>query len=189
MMRAPQADLLLSDEAVAERARDGGSVAFGVLVERYRRRIYRLAMRMSHNSSDAEEITQETFLHAHRGIGSFSARSRFGTWLCRIAVNEALMRRRAAGRRPTQSLEALAPAWSDVGYAFHSDDDAGAQAEELLERKQLAERVRLALDALDERSRDALVLRDLEGLSAEEAARVLGISTQAVRQRAHRARR
>jgi RNA polymerase sigma-70 factor (ECF subfamily) len=185
---AGKADSRLSDEAVADRARQGGRRAFEDLVARYRHRIFRLAMRLSRNFSDAEEITQETFLHAHRGMASFDARARFGTWLYRIAVNEALMRRRAAGRRPTQSLEVLGANGGEVGRGLHADQ-SGIQVEELLDRKQLAERVHLALNALDEGSRVVLVLRDLEELSADEAARVLGISSEAVRQRTHRARR
>ena len=142
---------------------------------------------MSGNASDAEEITQETFLRAHRGIGSFHGESLFRTWLYRIAVNQALMHRRAARRRPVQSLEVVAPCGGGEGSAM-----AGAEplegADDLVDQKNLVERVRGALTQLDQSHRAALVLRDLEGLSSEEAAEVLGISPDAVRQRAHRAR-
>ncbi len=188
MMPVSVEDSVLSDEAVAAQARRGSHAAFALLVGRYQDRIYRLAFRMSHNASDAEEITQEAFLSAHRGISSFQAQSRFGTWLYRIAVNAALMRRRAARRHPTQSLDALAVDPGCLRRAGGSDVDGDPMAEELLERKRLAQRVRAALDELDEDSRAALVLRDLEGLSAEHAAAILGVSSDAVRQRAHRAR-
>jgi RNA polymerase sigma-70 factor (ECF subfamily) len=175
----------MSDEALAMRARDGSRSAFAALVARYQDRIYRLAMRMSRNPSDAEEITQDAFLQAHRGIGSFHGEARFGTWLYRIAVNQALMLRRSAKRRPTQSLEALCPDAGDVGITPHA---AAEGADDLLHRKDLAQRAYGALSRLDEAHRVAVVLRDLEGLSADEAADVLGISPDAVRQRAHRAR-
>ena len=186
-MLACPTELFPSDEALADSARRGARGAFETLISRYQDRVYRLAKRMSRNASDAEEIAQETFLHAHRGMASFHAQSRFGTWLYRIAVNEALMRRRAAGRRPTRSLEALAPQPIGAENGAQSGD-TGPLADDLLERKRLAERVRDALNRLDEDSRAAIVLRDLEELSAEQAAAILGISTDALRQRAHRAR-
>jgi RNA polymerase sigma-70 factor (ECF subfamily) len=176
----------VTDEALVEEARRGVHPAFTSLVERYQHRVYRLAVRMSHNASDAEEITQETFLRALRGLDSFEGAARFGTWIYRIAMNEALMRRRSAKRRPAQSLEELRATVGDAVERPGSDAPPGA--DELLARRQVAERVRAALGHLDEAHRAALVLRDLEGLSAEEAADILGISPEAVRQRAHRAR-
>src|ERR1019366_6632585 len=113
--------------------------------------------------------------------------SLFRTWLYRIAVNQALMHLRAARRRPVQSLGVVALWGGGEGSAM-----AGAEplegADDLVDQKNLVERVRGALTQLDESHRAALVLRDLEGLSSEEAAEVLGISPDAVRQRAHRAR-
>ena len=172
-------ELTDTDRLLSERARVGVRGAFDALVVRYQARAYRLAWRMTGNASDAEEIVQEAFLRAHRAIGTFHGDSRFGTWLYRIVVNEALMRKRAAARRPTQSLdEALRGA----------DGDWSVGAEQLLERKRITQTIRDALDALDGDQRAALVLRDLEGLSSEEAAEVLGVQPETVRQRAHRAR-
>jgi RNA polymerase sigma-70 factor (ECF subfamily) len=176
-----------SDEVLAARARAGARSAFAVLVGRYQDRVYRLALRMSRNPSDAEEIAQETFLLAHRGIRTFEGESRFGTWLYRIAVNQALMRRRAAKRRPVESLDALLPQLADRGLAATSGEPLAA-TDDLVHRVALARRVRDALEQLDEPHRAAVVLRDLEELSAEDAATVLGITPEAVRQRAHRAR-
>jgi len=174
-----------SDESLARRAQNGEHAAFVVLVARWGDRIHRLATRMSHNPSDAEEIVQETFLRAHRAIQWFQGESRFGTWLYRIAMNEALMRRRAAKRRPTESLDALLPRFGDVGLA---GDTMAEGADVLADRHAASLRVRQALAELDESQRAALVLRDLEEKTAEEAAEILGVSPEAVRQRAHRAR-
>ncbi|HEY5147101.1 MAG TPA: sigma-70 family RNA polymerase sigma factor [Polyangiaceae bacterium] len=184
-LAGPTIESATSDEALADGARRGARNAFVVLVARYRDRIYRLAFRMSHNASDAEEIAQDTFLHAHRAIASFHGESRFGTWLYRIAVNEALMRQRSARRRPLESLDVLMPRFADLGA---TDGDASESVDELVDAKMVRRRVREALDQLDADHRAALVLRDLEELSAEEAGEILGISPEAVRQRAHRAR-
>lgn len=173
-----------SDEVLAQAARAGDRAAFVVLIGRYERRIYRLAMRMLRNRSDAEEITQEAFLRAYRCIRFFKGEARFGTWLYRIALNEALMRQRARRRRPTDSLEDKVTRFADLGTAFC----ACADTDDLVDGKTLTQRVREALGRLDESHRAALVLRDLEELTAEQAGRILGISPEAVRQRSHRAR-
>jgi len=178
-----EADFAPSDEALAARAGAGVRGAFDALLVRYQHRIYRLAVRMCHNAADAEEICQETFYLAYRAIRSFHGDARFGTWLYRIAINQALMRQRAAQRRPVQSLELVgerAPA-ATLGEPVERVDD-------LLDRKRLTECVLAALGRLDESHRAALVLHDLEELSAEEVAEVLGVTPDAVRQRAHRAR-
>lgn len=179
-----------SDEALVARARGGSRSAFAALMERYQDRIYRLAFRMSRNASDAEEVTQDTFLHAHSAIGSFQGASLFRTWLYRIAVNQVLMLRRSARRHPTQSLEALSSRATHVPTepTVRAGGDAPLGADELAHEKAVAERIREALASLDESHRAAIVLRDLEELSSEEAADILGTSPEAVRQRAHRAR-
>jgi RNA polymerase sigma-70 factor, ECF subfamily len=187
-MHASTREPTVSEEILVDHARRGAHWAFEILVVCYQDRLYRLAMRMSRNASDAEEIVQETFLRAHARIDSFRGRCRFGTWLYRIAVNEALMRRRAAGRRPTQPLHVVGSRSEEGGDALALDADGWASAEELLERKRRTRLVRDALNELDESSRAALVLRDLEELSAEEAAEILQTSPEVVRQRAHRAR-
>jgi RNA polymerase sigma-70 factor, ECF subfamily len=173
-----------SDEALVRATSRGARQAFAVLFERYRNRIYRLAVRMSRNASDAEEIAQETFLQAYRGMPSFKGESRFSTWLYRIAVNEALLRRRSTKRRP---LELVDPLLAHVPGQLEGARQAD-RADDLVCAKTTALRVRDALDRLDESQRVVLVLRDLEELSAEQAAEILGISCEAVRQRAHRAR-
>ncbi len=188
MVAAAILDVHASDEALAARARSGSRSAFAELVMRYQDRIYRLALRMSRDAFDAEEIAQDTFLLAYRGMSSFLGESRFATWLYRIAINQALMRRRAARRRPVQSLEVALPGSADRGVPAGADAEPPGFAEELVDRKQLAERVRRALAQVDETYRTALVLRDLEELPAEDVAAILGVTPEAVRQRAHRGR-
>lgn len=175
-----------SDETLVSEAQAGSRVAFVDLVSRYESLVFRLATRMCRNPADAEDVCQETFRLAFKGLGTFQGRSRFSTWLYRIATNEALMRRRVARRSVALSLELVAPPgrWPATnGGASHVE-----RADDLLQRKVMTERVRAALAQLDDAQRAAVVLRDLEELSADEAARVLGVSTDTVRQRAHRGR-
>jgi RNA polymerase sigma-70 factor (ECF subfamily) len=187
-MMQPAVEPVATDDVLAQRAACGVRSAFVTLVERYQQRIYRLAFRMSQNASDAEEITQEAFLHALLGIASFHGDASFGTWLYRIAMNEALMRRRAATRRPTQSLDALLSDRGEGGLDSTVDRDPVAADDDSIDQRRRAKLVHAALGRLDDRHRAALVLRDLEELSAEEAATILEITPEAVRQRAHRAR-
>jgi RNA polymerase sigma-70 factor (ECF subfamily) len=180
-------DQTVSEEALVHKAQSGARSAFTELVSRYQHRVHRLATRMSRSLPDAEEITQETFLRAHRGIASFQGESRFSTWLYRIAVNQALMHRRAMRRRPVHMLEELALSGGPEPVATANGEPAQS-AEDLIDRKARWHRLRDALEHLEEPHRSALVLRDLEELSAEEAGQVLGVSADVVRQRAHRAR-
>lgn len=187
MLQAHCAPEEASDEVLAARTRDGARSAFVVLLGRYQDRIYRIAIRMCHNAADAEEICQDTFALAYRGIGTFHGDSRFATWLYRIAINQVLMRRRAGGRRPQLprvGLPASSARWPDA--SGHGEPFVGA--DDLLHQKMLAQRVHAALSQLDEPHRAALVLRDLEEMSAEEAGSILGVTAQVVRQRSHRAR-
>jgi RNA polymerase sigma-70 factor (ECF subfamily) len=178
------------DEALAARAAAGEEPAFEELVSRYQARVYRLACRLTADEGDAKDVLQETFLAAYRGLPAFRADSRFSTWLYRIATNAALMHRRARARRPTESLEAFLPRFDAGGVhaAEPADLRAASRADEVLDRKLLAEKARAGLDRLPDIYRDAFVLRDLEELTTAEVADLLGIDAAAVRQRVHRAR-
>jgi RNA polymerase sigma-70 factor (ECF subfamily) len=179
-----------SDEALAALAAAGDACAFEEIVARYQARVYRLACRLTGGEDDAPDVLQETFLQLHRGLGSFRGESRFGTWLYRIAVNAALMQRRSRARRPAESLEAFLPRFDADGrhLATPAELQVAARAEELLDRRALAEKARAGVARLPESYREAFVLRDLEELSTAEVAEVLGLEPAAVRQRVHRAR-
>lgn len=186
-MPAPAADE--NDESLASRAAAGEESAFEELVRRYQSRVYRLACRLT-SESEAKDVLQDAFLAAYRGLPAFRADSRFSTWLYRIATNAALMHRRARARRPTESLEAFLPRFDGDGFhaAEPADLLAASRADELLDRKLLAERARCGLERLPDIYRDAFVLRDLEEMTTAEVADLLGLDAAAVRQRVHRAR-
>jgi RNA polymerase sigma-70 factor (ECF subfamily) len=179
-----------SDEDLATLAATGDTAAFETLVSRYQGRMYRLACRLTGSEADAPDVLQEAFLAAYRGLGSFRGTSRFSTWLYRVATNAALMHRRRQTRRKTEPLDDYLPRFGERGE--HAAEPAelrlASHADEILDRKRLAERAHEALARLPEIYRDAFVLRDLEELPTDEVAELLGIESAAVRQRVHRAR-
>jgi RNA polymerase sigma-70 factor (ECF subfamily) len=189
-LRAVASPAAEDDEALAARAAAGEHSAFEELVSRYQARVYRLACRLCGAEADAKDVLQETFLAVYRGLPAFRAESRFSTWLYRIATNAALMHRRSRARRPAESLEAFLPRFDGDGRhaAEPADLLAASRADELLDRKLLAERARAALERLPDLYRDAFVLRDLEELPTAEVGELLGIDAAAVRHRVHRAR-
>jgi RNA polymerase sigma-70 factor, ECF subfamily len=176
-----------SDEACAERARAGDRRAFHALVLRYQHRIFGMAMHICANTTDAEDITQETFLQAFRGISSWKGDAKFSTWLHRIGMNAALMKRRADRRRPAEPLSVALPNYEDRGSRGPCPGDHWMRGDLVLERKWIARAVREALAGLDFIYRAAFVLH-LEGLPVQETARLLGTSETAIRKRVHRAR-
>jgi RNA polymerase sigma-70 factor (ECF subfamily) len=180
----------IADEELVTRAAGGDGAAFETLVSRHEGRVHRLAYRLTGSDADAQDVLQEAFLAAYRGLALFRGTSRFSTWLYRITTNAALMHRRARRRRPTESLEEFLPRFDDDGR--HVPEPAELQvasrADDLLDGKFLAEKARAALERLPDLYREAFVLRDLEELDTSEVADLLGVDAATVRQRVHRAR-
>ena len=178
-----------SDETLAARAAAGDGHAFEQIVERYEGRIFRLACRLT-SDTDAPDVLQETFLQVHRHLASFRGESRLATWLYRIAMNAALMHRRARARRPAESLDAYLPRFDAHGRHLGTPAELqlASRADELLDRQVLAEKAKAVIERLPDLYRDAFVLRDLEEMSTADVAHALGVTPAAVRQRVHRAR-
>jgi RNA polymerase sigma-70 factor (ECF subfamily) len=178
-----------TDEALAARAALGDHHAFDEITIRYQSRVYRLACRMV-GHDDAPDVMQQAFLSVYRNLASFRNEARFGTWLYRIVTNAALMHQRARARRPVESLEAFLPEFDATGRHRQAPEElqVAARADELLDRRQLAQAATAALDRLPDLYRSAFVLRDLEELTTAEVAEVLGVEPATVRQRVHRAR-
>jgi RNA polymerase sigma-70 factor (ECF subfamily) len=179
-----------SDEELAAAAAAGDGSAFEALVHRYHARAYRLAYRLLGPDGDPQDALQEAFLHAFRKLPTFRGESRFSTWLFRVVTNAALMQRRSRSRRPAESLDAYLPRFDAEGRHTGTPDQlaAASRAEEVLDRRFLAEKARAGLERLPEAYRAAFVLRDLEEMPTAEVAELLGLEPAAVRQRVHRAR-
>jgi RNA polymerase sigma-70 factor (ECF subfamily) len=169
------------EAALIERAQAGDEAALEALLSRHEGRILRFARQACGHEADAEDVLQETLLTMVGALPGFRGEAALDTWLFTVARRACLHRRRKAARR-----QSIAPR-VDLDAA-EAVADPGPDPERLAEREQLAVRVSAALDALDEKYRGVLVLRDVEGLTAPEVGEVLGLSVAAVKSRLHRAR-
>jgi RNA polymerase sigma-70 factor (ECF subfamily) len=171
--------------ALVSLAKKGDLAAFDELVNRYERRIFRLAMNITQNREDAEDAAQDAFLKSFQHLPEFQGGSRFYTWLVRIAVNEALMRLRR--RRPNvTSLDE--PVQTDDDLMPRQIEDWEPTPEQRYQVTELNSILNNAIAELDPIFRTVFVLRDVEQLSTEETAETLGISVPAVKSRLLRGR-
>lgn len=174
------------DQQLVERAQRGDKQAFGLLVAKYQRKLARLLSRMIRDPAEVEDVAQEAFIKAYRALPSFRGDSAFYTWLYRIGVNTAKNHLVSQGRRAPTSTEVDSE--EAEGYEegdLLRDNDT---PERLLATKQIGETVNVAMDALPEELRMAIMLREIEGLSYEEIASVMECPIGTVRSRIFRAR-
>jgi RNA polymerase sigma-70 factor (ECF subfamily) len=176
------------ERRLVQRLRDREQGALEMLMGRYADRVYRLAYGITRNAPDAEEVVQDVFLKLFRAIDSFDERAALGTWIYRIATNEALNKRREVEVPLEEQLPAFEPDGHRHGDRAFLLADWSVSPEVQALSRETRERVREAIDILPEAYRVVLLLRDLEELSNEEAAEVLGDSVPSVKSRLHRAR-
>lgn len=169
-----------------DRVQRGENALFYELVRPYERRVFAAAMAILRNESDAEDVAQEAMLKALRAIRQFRADARFSTWLIQITVNEALMRRRKDRNHVIEAIDDRRDEESD--YAPRDFADWREIPSEVLERKEVRQRLAQALASLDRKYREVFVLRDMEQLNIQETADALGISIASVKTRLLRAR-
>lgn len=173
------------ESALVASAKAGDLAAFEELVSRYERRVFRLTMNITQNREDAEDATQDAFLKSFQHLENFQGGSRFYTWLVRIAVNEALMRLRR--RRPNlTSIDQ--PVENDGELIPHEIEDWGPTPEQRYARNELNSILTGVIGDLEPIYRAVFLLRDVEQLSTEETADILGITVPAVKSRLLRAR-
>ncbi|HXC33261.1 MAG TPA: sigma-70 family RNA polymerase sigma factor [Verrucomicrobiae bacterium] len=175
-----------SEAQLIERGLNGDARALDALFARNTRAMYQTALRVLGNPEDAEEAVQEGLLSAYRNLPRFERRSQFSTWLTRIVINAALMRRRSKRARPAVSLDEVA-AEGELPLAERFADD-GPNPEQLYAGTELGDRMNKKLAEISPLLRTAFWLREIEGLTAEEAAHVLGVSRNTLKARLWRAR-
>lgn len=177
------ADLLLVKRTLA-----GDQRAYGLLVLKYQRRIQRLVGRMVRDADLVEDIAQETFIRAYRALHQFRGEAQFYTWLYRIAVNTAKKFLLELKRNPTMSESFLSSSDDDETSAPKYEPSTEETPESELAAKEIAGVVNTAMDALPEELRQAVTLREIEGLSYEEIALAMDCPIGTVRSRIFRAR-
>jgi RNA polymerase sigma-70 factor (ECF subfamily) len=178
-----------ADAVLVERAKRGEVSAFEMLVVKYQRRIERLIGRMVRDTDLVQDIAQETFIRAYRALPQFRGDSAFYTWLYRIAVNTAKKALVEKKRDPLVFEGAMVS--TDQGEEpsrAENELSDGETPETVLASRQVASVVNAAIDALSEDLRQAIVLREIEGLSYEEIADVMNCPIGTVRSRIFRAR-
>lgn len=190
-MNAPNPHLLPSsvvrddEHLLVAAAKKGDMLAFEELVNRYEKKIFRLTRNITGNREDAEDAMQEAFLKSYTHLEGFNGDSRFYTWLVRIATNEALMRLRK--RRPGEfSIDESLPGDEDI--MPRELDDWGPNPEQCYAQNEVKEILAEAIETLEPNFRFVFVLRDVEELSTEETAKLLGLSITATKSRLLRAR-
>lgn len=177
-----------SDAALLARLRAGDSGAFEDLVREHGGHLLAVARRLLRQDEDARDAVQDAFLLAFRGLPAFAGRCRLSTWLHRITVNAALMKLRTRSRKPEAPLDDLLPDFLPDGHHMTQFTEWSLSPSQHVLRAETREQVRVAIDRLPTAYRTVLLLRDIEELDTMEVARMLGISTNAVKIRLHRAR-
>ncbi len=174
------------DQQLVERAQRGDKRAFELLVEKYQRKLARLLSRLIRDPGEVEDVTQEAFIKAYRALPSFRGDSAFYTWLYRIGINTAKNYLVAMGRRaPTSTeMEAEEAEGHESGELLRDINTP----ESLLLSKEIGNTVNSAIEALPEELRSAIQLRELEGMSYEEIAKLMDCPIGTVRSRIFRAR-
>jgi RNA polymerase sigma-70 factor (ECF subfamily) len=177
----------LPDEEVVKSVLAGDTAMFEILMRRHNQRLYRIARAILHDDAEAEDLIQDSYVRAYQHLRQFEGRARFSTWLSRIAVHEALARRRRRGR-----YEEMKPMSEDQGERqgekmdrFASSEPSPEQQVSSLETRRLLEH---AIVALPEIYRTVFVMRDVEDMDTADTAAVLEISEENVKTRLHRAR-
>jgi RNA polymerase sigma-70 factor (ECF subfamily) len=178
-----------SELDLIERAKAGDERAFTELYHRYRQTVYNFSYNVCHNKDYAEEVVQDTFINVYRKLHQYDGRAKFSTWLYSIVVNNCQMHnRRTRLEQATISIEELGAPTEDTERSQELPATEDLRPDTALLTQELEEALHQALQKLPLDYRLPYILRELEGLSNEDAATVLGLSLPAFKSRLHRAR-
>ena len=188
--KVAMSDSQVTDRELVRKAQAGEKQAFGRLVERYQKRVYAVALGMLHNPDDALDVVQDAFVKVHKHIGSFQGNASFYTWLYRIVSNLCIDVQRKRKRRQHQEFnEAVAHSETPMSGVDVTPRLAESDPVTNLSRRELSRQMNKALDALSENHRVIILLREVDGLSYDDLARVLKVSKGTVMSRLFHARK
>jgi RNA polymerase sigma-70 factor (ECF subfamily) len=183
---APRVAVPSDDVELVQRALARDDAAFRTIMERYNRRLYRIARSILRNDSEAEDVVQEAYVNAFAHLDGFRGESSLATWLSRITMNEALGRRR---ERPSVGLETFEAQRTEAQIIQFPQTVTSGDPERTMAQREILQLVERATDNLPEIFRIVFITRVVEGMSVEETADLLGLQPQTVKTRLHRARR
>ena len=176
----------LTDVQLVKKFKKGSIEAFEEIIKRYETKVMQLAMRLTRNHEDAEEVMQDVFSTIYKKINGFQGKSAFSSWLYRIVVNAAFMKLRKRKQNHTIGIEDLAP---NVKQAcLEGDNSQFERSDNIASSKEMRDIIQLAINRLPGQYRAVFVLRDVDGLSNNEVGEILQLSIPAVKSRLHRSR-
>ena len=174
----------LADEQVVERVLAGDIALFEIIMRRYNQRLYRVALAITRNDDEAEDIMQQTYVRAYQHLGQFAGKAAFSKWLTRIAVHESIARRNR--RQRFVEFEDSDP--ESEGNPMDHIPNRGRSPEDRASSAEAAQFLEQAVQCLPEMYRTVFVMRDVEELSTAETAELLDVTEENVKTRLHRAR-
>ncbi len=175
------------DSALVKRMQENEMEAFEEMVLLYQKKVYSLALHLTHNPSDAEDIAQEVFLRVFNKINTFLGKSAFSSWLYRITVNVSFMKLKKQ-KKQRLSFDNLLPKYQDNGFHWGTVNDWSKKTDDSLLSNELKALILKGISQLPAKEKSVFVLRDIEGLSTEKVCEILEISVPAVKSRLHRSR-
>lgn len=178
----PQLQQELKDEEVVQRVLGGETALFEIIMRRYNQRLYRISRSVLQNDGEAEDVMQDAYVRAYEHLYQFAGKAAFATWLTRIALHEALARKRR--RQRTEELDAYQEARGDSMPIFKSSQP---DPEAMTAQSQLGGLLESAIEALPEAYRVIVIMREVEEMGVAETASTLGVSEAVVKTRLHRA--
>lgn len=176
----------LKDKELVELLKNGNEQAFVELLQRYTEKVHRLALRITRNDTDTEEIIQDVFITVYNKIHTFKGKSAFSSWLYRITANTSFMKLRTRRKHSAVSIDELGYSVGDRGL-FGSRSDV-CDVNYMSSRHELRAMLRDAITKLPDEYRKIFILRDIDGLSNQEVGELLELSVPAVKSRLHRSR-
>lgn len=176
----------MNEERLIKMAQNGDNDAFNQLMDNYFKKIYNIAFRMANNTDDAADMTQEIMIKLFKNISSFSGNSKFSTWVYRVATNTCLDELKKLKRHKNYSIDKDIE--TDDGDFSYEVEDTSPVPETLAEQNELKQIVASAIGMLNSDHKAVLVLRDIQGLSYDEIARIVGCTEGTVKSRISRAR-